>query len=175
MNHNYDAYYDQPASRSPTSQRQSSLHRQGSRNQFEQPNYLPSGLFTAEDYSAPRYDGRNFGDMRHATIGGYGGGAYDMGGASWNAGAFINNNTLNGMGGSTLRKPLSRGGRSGLPSVSFASSYCSTFNRTSLLTTEHRLGLISRSRCRTTICTRTCHRSMVPAVTTKSAWIKRKI
>ncbi len=40
-----------------------------------------------------------------------------MGGNTWNAGAFSTNNTLNGLGGHGLRKPPSRGGRSGLPSV----------------------------------------------------------
>lgn len=49
------------------------------------------------------------------TIGGYGGG-YDMGGQSWNAGAFGANTSLNGLG-HQLRKPPSRGGRSGIPSV----------------------------------------------------------
>ena len=119
MNHNYDMYYDgNPSSRSPTSQRQNSLHRQNSRTQFEPHGYLPSGLYTAEDHAAARYDaGARFNDGRNATIGGYGGG-YDMGGGSWNAGAFGNNNTLNGLGGGPgLRKPPSRGGRGGIPSV----------------------------------------------------------
>lgn len=114
MNPNFDMYYENPSNRSPTSQRQNSLHRQGSRNQFEPHGYLPSGLYTAEDHA--RYDATRFGDMRSATIGGYGGG-YDMGGQSWNAGAFGSNNTLNGLGGPGLRKPPSRGGRSGIPSV----------------------------------------------------------
>lgn len=116
-----DMYYDHPAGRSPTSVRQSSLHRQNSRQQFE-PAYghLPSGLYTAEDHAQsfngnPRF---NANDMRNATVGGYGNGGYDnMGGQSWNAGAFGQNNTLNGLGGPNLRKPPSRGGRSGLPSV----------------------------------------------------------
>jgi hypothetical protein len=115
MNQNFDMYYDNPSNRSPTSNRQGgSLHRQNSRNQFEPHGYLPSGLYTAEDHAAARFDGRGFGDMRN-TIGGYGGG-YDMGGQSWNAGAFSTNTTLNGLG-HQLRKPPSRGGRSGIPSV----------------------------------------------------------
>ncbi|KAK3710610.1 Peptidyl-prolyl cis-trans isomerase pin4 [Vermiconidia calcicola] len=113
MNQNFDMYYDNPSNRSPTSQRQGSLHRAGSRSQFQPHGYLPSGLYTAEDHAATRYDNR-YGDMRN-TIGGYGSG-YDMGGQSWNAGAFSSNNTLNGLGGPGLRKPPSRGGRSGLPS-----------------------------------------------------------
>ena len=40
-----------------------------------------------------------------------------MGGQSWNGGAFSQNNTLNGLGGPPLRKPSSRGGRAGLPTV----------------------------------------------------------
>ena len=118
MNPNFDMYYDNSVNRSPTSQRQASLHRQGSRNQFEAYGYLPSGLYTAEDHAAARYDtGRFGGDMRSATVGGYGNG-YDMGGQSWNASAFANN-SLNGLGGGgpALRKPPSRGGRSGIPSV----------------------------------------------------------
>ena len=114
MNHNFDMYYDTSSNRSPTSQRQGALHKQNSRNQFEAHNYLPSGLYTADDHV--RYDGNRFGEMRNATVGGYGG--YDMGGQSWNAGAF-NSNTLNGFGGPGLRKPPSRGGRSGIPSVCF--------------------------------------------------------
>jgi hypothetical protein len=119
-NHNFnDMYYDNNTSRSPTSQRQNSLHRQSSRQQFEQPAYghLPSGLYTAEDHAAS-YNGNRFNDMRNATVSGYGNG-YDMGGQSWNAGAFGQNNTLNGLGnGGSMRKPPSRGGRAGLPSVS---------------------------------------------------------
>ena len=117
MNQQFDMYYDNPSNRSPQSQRQNSLHRQTSRNQFEQQAYghLPSGLYTAEDHAA-RYDNR-FGDMRGATVGGYGGGGYDMGGGSWNSGAFGSNNTLNGLGRAGMGKPPSRGGRSGLPSV----------------------------------------------------------
>ena len=116
MNQHFDMYYDNPSNRSPTSQRQGSLQRQNSRNQFDPHGYLPSGLYTAEDHAAQRYDGNRYGDMRNATVGGYGGG-YDMGGQSWNAGAFAQNNTLNGLGGHGLRKPPSRGGRSGIPSV----------------------------------------------------------
>lgn len=118
MNHNFDMYYDNSSNRSPTSQRQNSLHRQNSRNQFEPHQYLPSGLYTAEDHAGYNNGNRFGGDMRNATIGGYGGGGgYDMGGNSWNAGAFSNKNTLNGLGGHSLRKPPSRGGRSGIPSV----------------------------------------------------------
>ncbi|CAK1366251.1 RNA-binding protein PIN4 [Cercospora beticola] len=114
-----DMYYDNPANRSPTSARQNSLHRQNSRQQFEAYGHLPSGLYTAEDHAQtfngnPRF---NPSDMRNATVGGYGNGGYDMGGQSWNAGAFGQNNTLNGLGASSLRKPPSRGGRSGLPSA----------------------------------------------------------
>ncbi|KAK4501275.1 hypothetical protein PRZ48_007082 [Zasmidium cellare] len=112
-NHNFDMYYDNPSNRSPTSNRQNSLHRQTSRQQFEAYGHLPSGLYTAEDHAA-NFNGNRFNDMRNATVGGYGNG-YDMGGQSWNAGAFGQNNTLNGLGGSSLRKPPSRGGRSGLP------------------------------------------------------------
>ena len=117
MNPNFDMYFDNPSNRSPNSQRHNgSLHRQGSRNQFEAPHgYLPSGLYTAEDHA--RYEPTRFGgDMRNATIGGYGGG-YDMGGQSWNANSFNANHSLNGLGGPGLRKPPSRGGRSNLPSV----------------------------------------------------------
>ncbi|GAB7362384.1 hypothetical protein MBLNU230_g2708t2 [Neophaeotheca triangularis] len=111
------AYYNNP-NRSPSAQRQdTSLNRQASRQQYE-PAYghLPSGLYTAEDHAG--YGGNAFGGMRNATIGGYGGG-YDMGGGqqSWNAGAFGQNHTLNGLGGTGLRKPPSRAGRSGLPSA----------------------------------------------------------
>lgn len=116
MNPNFEMYYDNPSNRSPASQRHGSLHRQGSRNQFEPHGFLPSGLYTAEDH-AGRYEPNRFGgDMRNATVGGYGG-AYDMGGQSWNAGSFNANHSLNGLGGPGLRKPPSRGGRSGLPSV----------------------------------------------------------
>lgn len=118
-NHNYnDMYYDNNANRSPTSQRQQSLHRQSSRQQFE-PAYghLPSGLYTAEDHAAS-YNGNRFTDMRNATVSGYANG-YDMGGQSWNAGAFGQNNTLNGLSnGGSMRKPPSRAGRAGLPTVS---------------------------------------------------------
>lgn len=121
MNHGHFenmAYYDNNQNRSPSSQRQqqNALNRQGSRQQFE-PAYghLPSGLYTAEDHAG--YGGNAFGGMRNATIGAYGVG-YDMGGQSWNAGAFGQNHTLNGLGGTGLRKPPSRGARSGLPNVS---------------------------------------------------------
>lgn len=127
MQHNFDnmSYYDNPPNRSPTSQRQSSLHRQNSRQQFEPQAYghLPSGLYTAEDHAAGYNGNPRYNDMRNATVGGYGNG-YDMGGQSWNAGAFAQNNTLNGLGGQSLRKPPSRGGRSGLPSVSSAIERC---------------------------------------------------
>ncbi|KAK3110846.1 Peptidyl-prolyl cis-trans isomerase pin4 [Teratosphaeriaceae sp. CCFEE 6253] len=110
MNHgNFDMYtYDQAPNRSPASQRQ--LHRQASRQQVEPQAYLPSGLY-ADAYGG----GDRFQDMRNATIGGYGNG-YDMGGASWNANAFGQNNTINGMGGNSMRRPHSKG-RSGLPAA----------------------------------------------------------
>jgi hypothetical protein len=54
--------------------------------------------------------------MRNATIGGYGNTGYDMGGNNWNNGAFGQNNTLNGLGGTGSRRPQSKG-RAGLPSV----------------------------------------------------------
>ena len=116
-NHNFDMYYENSINRSPTSQRQDSLHRQNSRQHFE-PAYgqLGQGLYTAEEHAA-NFNGNRFNDMRNATIGGYGGG-FDMPGQSWNANAFAqNHHTLNGLGGPSLRKPSSRGGRSGLPSV----------------------------------------------------------
>ena len=117
-------YYENAANRSPTSQRQNSLHRQNSRQQFEAYGHLPSGLYTAEDHAAAaNFSGNRYNDMRNATVGGYGNG-YDMGNQSWNTGAFGQNNTLNGLGGSGLRKPPSRGGRSGLPSVSCIPSQC---------------------------------------------------
>ena len=140
MNHNFDMYYDTASNRSPTSQRQGALHKQNSRNQFEPHNYLPSGLYTADDHV--RYDGNRFGEMRNATIGGYGGG-YDMGGQSWNAGAF-NSNTLNGFGGTGLRKPPSRGGRSGIPSVCSITLRSVAGARTNRLTS---LGWTSNNRC----------------------------
>lgn len=118
MNHNnFDMYYNNPSNRSPQSQR--GLNRQPSRQQFEGNAYLPSGLYTEEDHMrSGGYGGDRYGDVRNNTIGGYGGG-YDMGGQSWNAGAFGQNNTLNGLGGHSLRKPPSRG-RAGLPSVRLA-------------------------------------------------------
>lgn len=117
MNPEFEMYYDPAPNRSPTSQRQNTLQRQASRNQFESHGYLPSGLYTAEDYAATRHEPQRFGgDMRNGTMGGYGGG-YDMGGQSWNASPFHGSHTLNGLGGPGSRKPPSRGGRSGLPSV----------------------------------------------------------
>ena len=115
-NPTFEMYYDQSQNRSPTSQRQTSLHRQTSRQQFESYGHLASGLYTAEDHAAARYDSNKFMDMRNATIGGYGG-VYDMGGQAWGAGAYNTNGTLNGLGGTGLRKPPSRGGRSGIPNV----------------------------------------------------------
>lgn len=111
MNPNdFDMYYNNTTNRSPTSQRQ--LNRQASRQQVEPQAYLPSGLYQ------DAYGGNDrFSDMRNATIGGYGGGGYDMGGGSWNAGAFGQNNTINGIGGTGMRRPHSKG-RSGLPTVS---------------------------------------------------------
>jgi hypothetical protein len=112
--HQFDMYYENPSNRSPTSQRQNSLHRQNSRQQFEAYGHLPSGLYTAEDHAAT-FNGNRFNpsDMRNATVGGYGNG-YDQ---PWNTGAFGQNNTLNGLGGQSLRKPTARGARAGLPSV----------------------------------------------------------
>jgi len=121
MNHNnFDMYYDNPPNRSPNSQR--GLNRQGSRSQFEPTAYLPSNLYSEMDPMRSSYGGERYGDMRNATIGGYGGGGYDMGGQSWNAGAFSQNNTLGGPGGPGgpgSRKLPSRG-RAGIPSVSVA-------------------------------------------------------
>ncbi|KAK4540956.1 hypothetical protein LTR36_008464 [Oleoguttula mirabilis] len=117
MNHNnFDMYYEnQQQNRSPTSQRQ--LNRQPSRQQFEANTYLPSGLYPEVDQMRSGYGGERYGgDVRNATIGGYGGG-YEMGAQPWNAGAFGQNNTMNGgFGGHSLRKPPSRG-RAGLPSA----------------------------------------------------------
>jgi hypothetical protein len=116
--HSFDMYYDNPSNRSPTSNRQGTLHRQTSRNQFDSQAYLPSGLYTAEDHANFGGSGR-FNDMRNATISGAYGNNYDMGGQSWNPGAFSGSNTLNGLGGPGLRQQNSRGGgRGGIPSVS---------------------------------------------------------
>jgi hypothetical protein len=104
---NFDMYYDNPPNRSPNSRRQ--LNRQPSGQQFESYAHLPSGLYTEQDHMRTGYP-----DMRN-TIGGYGGGGYDMGGQSWNAGAFSQNNTMNGLG-PNIRKPPSRG-RTQLPPV----------------------------------------------------------
>jgi hypothetical protein len=105
-----DMYYENPSNRSPTSNRQGSLHRQASRGQFESQGYLPSGLYTAEDHA--NSNGSRYGGMRNATIGGYGNNNYDMGGQSWNPSAFNQNNTLNG-----LRQGSSQNARGGIPSV----------------------------------------------------------
>lgn len=113
-NYNFEMPYDNPPNRSPQSHRQGSIPRQPSRQQVEAYGHLPSGLYTAEDH-AGGYAPNRFDNMRNATIGGYGN-AYDMGGGSWNAGAFGQNNTLNGFGGTGMRRPQSKG-RSGLPSV----------------------------------------------------------
>lgn len=135
MNHNYDMYYEpHHANRSPNSQRQ--LNRQPSRQQFEAYGHLPSGsyfapsqplgntshdpsgLYTAEDHAANINNGppnpRHYTDRMNATIGGYGG--YDMGGQSWNGGAFSQNNTMNAFGGTGRRNPSARG-RAALPNV----------------------------------------------------------
>ena len=118
MNHNnFDMYYDNPPNRSPNSQR--GLNRQASRSQFEPTAYLPSNLYSEMDPMRSSYGGDRYGEMRNATVGGYGGG-YDMGGQSWNAGAFGHNNTMGGPGGPGSRKPPSRG-RAGIPSVGVAS------------------------------------------------------
>jgi len=109
-NTSVDMYYDNPSNRSPTSNRQGSLHRQASRGQFESQGYLPSGLYTAEDHA--NSNGNRYGGMRNATIGGYGNNNYDMGGQSWNPSAFNQNNTLNG-----LRQGPSQGARGGIPSA----------------------------------------------------------
>ncbi len=114
MNHgNFEMYASyNPQNRSPNSQRQ--LHRQASRQQVEPQAYLPSELYQDAYGGGDRYQ-----DSRNATIGGYGNG-YDMGGGTWNANAFAQNNTINGgmgMGVNSMRRPRSRG-RAGLPSVS---------------------------------------------------------
>jgi hypothetical protein len=75
--------------------------------------HLPSGLYAPEDHT--RFDPNGY-QMRNATIGGYGNTGYDMGGNNWNNGAFGQNNTLNGLGGTGSRRPQSKG-RAGLPSV----------------------------------------------------------
>ena len=117
---NFDnMYYENQSTRSPNSQRQ--LNRQPSRQQFEANAYLPSGLYPEVDQMRSGYGGERYGDVRNATVGGGYGGGYDMGGQSWNAGAFGQNNTMNAFGGGSggghsLRKPPSRG-RAGLPSV----------------------------------------------------------
>ncbi|KAH9822767.1 RNA-binding post-transcriptional regulator cip2-like [Teratosphaeria destructans] len=105
--HGFEMYYDNQSNRSPTSRRP--LNRQPSAQQFESYAHLPAGLYTEADQMRGGY-----GDMRN-TIGGYGGGGYDMGGQTWNAAAFGQNSTLNGLGAHNLRKPPSRGGRTGLP------------------------------------------------------------
>lgn len=113
-NYQFEMPYDNLPNRSPQSQRNGSLHRQPSRPQFEGAyGHLPSGLYANDDHS--RFDPNGYG-MRNATIGGYGGGGYDMGGGNWNNGAFGQNNTLNGLGGTGARRPQSKG-RAGLPSV----------------------------------------------------------
>jgi len=109
---NFDMYYENSSNRSPTSRRQ--LNRQPSGQQFESYAHLPSGLTGSGLYTEMDHMRSGYADMRN-TIGGFGGG-YDMGGQSWNASAFGQNNTLNGLGGPGLRKPPSRG-RTGLPSV----------------------------------------------------------
>jgi hypothetical protein len=115
-NYNFEMPYENQSNRSPQSLRSGSLHRQPSRQQFEAYGHLPTGLYTPDDHAQPRYDS-NFGNMRNATVGGYGNG-YDLGGGTWNAGAFGQNHTLGGgMGGTNgMRRPQSKG-RSGLPSV----------------------------------------------------------
>lgn len=118
MNPNYqfsDMPYDSMPSRSPQAQRNGSLHRQPSRP-FEAAygGHLPSGLYAPDEHS--RFDPNGY-QMRNATIGGYGNTGYDMGGNNWNNGAFGQNNTLNGLGGTGSRRPQSKG-RAGLPSVS---------------------------------------------------------
>ncbi|QIW98389.1 hypothetical protein AMS68_003907 [Peltaster fructicola] len=114
----FDMHYDNASQRSPQSQRGNSLNRQPSRSQFEGYAHLPSSLYTQEDHTQPgRFDHGNFGNMRNATIGGYGGNGYDMGGSSWNGNAFGANGSLNGLGGgSSMRKPNSRG-RTGIPNA----------------------------------------------------------
>lgn len=135
--HNFDnMYYETSANRSPTSNRP--LNRQPSRNQFDSYAHLPSGLYTAEDY---QQDATRYGSTRNPALGGFGGG-YDMGG-QWNAGAFGQNTMMNGYGGSSLRKPPSRG-RAGIPNVRTQPP-----QRVERLTDlAHRHGLTSPSRCR---------------------------
>lgn len=87
---------------------------------------MPAALYTAEDH-AGRFDaGRFGGDMRNATVGGYGNG-YDINGSSggWNAAAFAQNGaggSLHALGAGSMRKPNSRG-RTGLPNVSIVSHH----------------------------------------------------
>ncbi|KAK3673658.1 Peptidyl-prolyl cis-trans isomerase pin4 [Recurvomyces mirabilis] len=107
MNHNdFDMYYNNNSNRSPTSHRQ--LNRQASRQQVEPQAYLPSDLY------AGAYGGDRFNDGR-STIGGYGN-EYGMGGATWNSNTFGQNNTVNGLGGTGMRRPQSKG-RAGLPAA----------------------------------------------------------
>ena len=114
-NYQFDMPYDNLPNRSPQAQRNGSLHRQPSRPQFEGAyGHLPSSLYAPEDHS--RFDPNGY-QMRNATIGGYGNTGYDMGGGNWNNGAFGQNNTLNGLGGTGSWRPQSKG-RAGLPSVS---------------------------------------------------------
>ena len=119
MNPNYqfsDMPYDSMPSRSPQAQRNGSLHRQPSRP-FDAAygGHLPSGLYAPDEHQ--RFDPNGYhNQMRNATIGGYGNTGYDMGGNNWNNGAFGQNNTLNGLGGTGSRRPQSKG-RAGLPSV----------------------------------------------------------
>lgn len=118
---NQDMYYENPAARSPGSQRHplQTLHRQQSR-QFDAYGQFTSGLYTAEDHAA-HYDQTRYNDRLNATIhGNYGG--YDMGPAqAWNNSGFGQNNNLAALG-ATQRRNQTRTPRSALPSVCNISS-----------------------------------------------------
>ena len=130
--------YDMPPDRSPTAQRNNTnmnmnmsnmssnttLQRQSSRNQFDQPygSHPTTGLYTAEDHA--RYDGNRYIPARSSTIAGYTGQPYAMTGAEvpWNPTTFTAPHaSVNGMGPPALRKTPTRGGagpgRSVLPPV----------------------------------------------------------
>ncbi|OQO03428.1 hypothetical protein B0A48_10091 [Cryoendolithus antarcticus] len=116
MNNNYHfemPYENNSNNRSPQSMR---VSRQASRPNFDAYAHLPTGLYAPDD-AQQRYD-NTFNGARNATIGGYGNNAFDLGGGSWNAGAFGNNHTMNGkMGGMTGTRRNQSTGRPGLPSV----------------------------------------------------------
>ncbi|KAL9090121.1 MAG: hypothetical protein Q9165_005401 [Trypethelium subeluteriae] len=112
---NQDMYYENPAARSPGSQRhqQQPLHRQPSR-QFDAYGQFPGGLYTPEDH-AVRYDQTRYHDRLNATIhGNYGG--YDVGASqTWNNSGFGQNNNLAALGATQRRNPSRT--RGALPSA----------------------------------------------------------